>query len=99
MPDDPELEKIDHNIWLWMYYSWLEDINEKHEFSKQYAIFSGSFINPEAANKMIKSSNPDYELSEEEFDESTRRMLEENRREEQPSSLHRRKKRKKTVIN
>lgn len=55
--------------------SWIEDQNQKHKFARDYAIFTGSFTNPEAAKKMHKNDDPDYALSEEEWEESWQRVV------------------------
>ena len=62
-------------VWLWMYMSWIEDQNEKHKFARDYAIFTGSFSNPEAGQKMRKAEEPDYELSDEEWNKSFERVI------------------------
>lgn len=55
--------------------SWIEDQSEKHKFARDYSIFTGSFSNPEAANKMRKYDEPDYELDDEEFEKSFERVI------------------------
>ena len=81
-----------------MFLNWLKDQEDEHEFATDYAIFTGSFANPEMGKKIMDSKNPTYQLSDEEFDESTRKMLEQSRQiddmQKQNNSLHRRKKRK-----
>jgi Glu-tRNA(Gln) amidotransferase subunit E-like FAD-binding protein len=63
-----------------MYESWLSDFEEQNEFARSYAILQGSFANPEMAQKMIKSENPVFESSEEDFERTTQEMLEKNRK-------------------
>ena len=75
MPGDDWFEKIDPMVWLWMYMSWIEDQTEKHNFMRDYVIFNGSFSNPEAAQKMRKHYEPDYELDDEEFEQSIDRVI------------------------
>lgn len=55
--------------------SWIEDQTEKHKFARDYSIFIGAFSNPEAANKMRKYDEPDYELDDEEFEKSFERVI------------------------
>jgi hypothetical protein len=88
--------------WLWMYMNWVEDINEKHRFAKDYSIFLGSFHNSEAAHQMLKAETPDFETTDEEFDEATMKMMQQSEqidkmKETESKSLHRRK-RKKVII-
>ena len=75
MPGDDWFEKIDPMVWLWMYMSWIEDQSEKHKFARDYGLFIGSFSNAEAAQKMRKHDNPDYELDDEEFEQSIERVI------------------------
>lgn len=62
-------------VWLWMYMSWIEDQNQKHKFARDYSVFLGSFSNPEAAKKMHKIDDPDYALSDDEWEESWQRVV------------------------
>ena len=55
--------------------SWAEDQAEKHKFMRDYMIFNGSFSNPEAGKKMRKNDEPDYELDDEEFEQSINRVV------------------------
>lgn len=80
-----------------MYLSWLEDENSKQEFATDNAIFLGAFSNPEAAKQMMSSRNPTYELSDEDFEESTKKVLasrntmsKNSKNEEKQIKLHRR---------
>ena len=55
--------------------SWIEDQNQKHKFARDYSVFLGSFSNPEAAKKMHDKDDPDYALSDDEFEESFKRVI------------------------
>lgn len=57
---------------LWLYESWINELEERNKFDKSLAILTGGFYNPEMARKMMKEENPDYSLSDEEFEESWR---------------------------
>lgn len=72
--------------YLWLYESWLTDLEEQHEFAKNYSVLTGSAANPEWARSIMKSENPDFEMSDEEFDRVSDEIL------KQPikKSLHRR---------
>ncbi len=60
-----------------MYYeSFLADLEEQHEFARNYAILTGSFTNMEMAQRIVSEENPDYESTEEDFDESISMVLE-----------------------
>jgi hypothetical protein len=80
LPDDIWFEEIDPVMWLWMYESWCRDVEEKNEFAKSYAILQGSFVNPDMARKMIKSENPDFESTDEDYEKLSRQMIEDNRK-------------------
>lgn len=75
--------------------NWIRDLEEKHEFATDYSIFTGSFSNPEMARKMMSSRTPTHELTNEEFDASTKKMLDQGRllelEEKANKPLHRRK--------
>ena len=77
MPDDPKITEMDPILKLWMYYNWIEDIKEKVEITKNHAYLLGSFYNPEAVRK-IMDDNDSIEISEEEFEESSRLVMDES---------------------
>ena len=86
-----------------MYVSWIEDQNQKHKFARDYSVFLGSFSNPEAARKIAKSDEPDYESSDEDFEGSIQRVIDDrdkiigNGEENQVSLRHRRRRQKKVI--
>lgn len=59
-PDDPFYENINPYLKVWLYESWIYEKELESEKLKNLAILIGSFINPEAAQKMVKSQNPDF---------------------------------------
>jgi hypothetical protein len=63
-----------------MYENWCRDKEEENEFAKSYAVLTGSASNPEWARRIIKSDNPDFESSDEDYENTTRQMLETNRK-------------------
>lgn len=67
-----------------MYFSWLEDINERNITLRNQACLIGSFWNPEAARKIMNAENSEenIKISDEEFDKVTEMMLSENRKED-----------------
>lgn len=89
--------------------SWIEDQTEEHKFARDYSIFTGSFSNPEAAQKMRKYDEPDYESDDEEFEKSFDRVIQDRDKViswdgkktlEDPSKLrHISKRRRKRIIN
>ena len=58
------------------YESFCADIQENHEFARNYAILTGSFSNMEMAQKIISTDNPDYKSTEQDFAESTKMVME-----------------------
>lgn len=60
---------------LWMYESWIEDMVEKHKFSRNYSILTGSFFNMEMAQKMMNDNRPEYQSTDADFEE-TLKMIE-----------------------
>lgn len=84
---------MDEFTWAWMYQSWLQDQEELHKTYKNFALFLGSFFNWEMANNISKQDNPDYEVSDEEFEESFDKVRQFTELEEQmlqAQSSHRR---------
>lgn len=81
-----------------MYESWYADLEEKNEFARSYAILQGSFANPEMARKMVKLENPDFESSDEDFDNNSKLMIEKNKKELQNSN-QKLKRRKRKLLN
>lgn len=97
MPDDPFIEEMDEFTWVWMYQNWLQDQEELHKTYKNYALFIGSFFNWEMANALSKQDNPDYEVSDEEFEQAYERVRQFSEQEEAQQQIaqtvHRRHKR------
>lgn len=94
LPNDDWFEDLDPVLRLWLYESWCRDLEEQNEFARSYAILQGSFTNPDLAHKMIKSENPDFETSDEDFEKISKQMVENNRKQD---GGHRR--RRKTIVN
>ena len=70
-----------------MFESWYADQEEQHEFAKNYAILGGSFTNPDAAKKMLKADNPDFESDDENYEEVSRQMIQESKAKQKKQSL------------
>lgn len=81
---------------LLYYESYLADLEEKHEFARNYAIFNGSFFNMEMAQRIISEENPDYESTEDDFAESTKMVLDSR---ENTLSEQKRKRKRRKVLN
>jgi formate-dependent nitrite reductase cytochrome c552 subunit len=92
---------MDPMIRVWLYESWIADLQDKHQFTKDYTILGGSFHNPEAARQMIQSENPSIVSTDEEYEASTQMVLEAGKLDkEMQSAIHRRRKRQiRKVIN
>lgn len=72
---------------LWMFEAWFADQEDQHEFAKNYAILEGSFTNPEAAKKMLKADNPDFESDDESYEKVSQEMLAESKAKLKKDSL------------
>lgn len=81
---------------LLYYENFLADLEEEHEFARNYAIFNGSFVNMEMAQRIISEENPDYESTEDDFAESTKMVLESR---EKALKEQKKKRRRRKVIN
>ena len=68
MPSDPFFEEMDPYEKLWMYNSWCEDKDELIDLLREHGILIGSFTNPKVAQAMKKAENPDYSMTDDEFD-------------------------------
>ena len=64
LPDDPFYETINPYLKVWLYESWLHERELESERLKNQAILIGSFFNPEMAQKMLKSENPDFQSTD-----------------------------------
>lgn len=99
-PDSEYYEKMNPFLRLWMYYNWRQDQVEKHEFTKDYSTFIGSFFNPEAAHKILNSNEI---VATEQDDEAITEMLRQRQQQEQQAeeqqTTRRRRRRRKGVIN
>jgi len=83
---------------LWMYESWCEDQVEKNEFAKNYALFIGSFSNPELAQKYVREEKPTFQSSDEDFEESTRMMLRDRDKKIKMEEKPRRRRRRRQIL-
>jgi hypothetical protein len=83
-----------------MYESWIQDLREKNDFTRNYAILTGSFSNMELAKRMIASENPTFESSDADF-EATTKMIEEDveREAADKQTRRRRRRRRQGVVN
>jgi len=62
---------------MWHYESWFHEQELQMEQLKALGILVGSFYNPEAANKMIKQEKPDFESTDEDWDDTSKMIREE----------------------
>lgn len=75
-PDDPYFEEMDEWTWAWLYQSWIQDQEEEFNKYKDFSLFVGSFSNPEMAQTIARRDNPEYQVSDEDFNKSVK-VLEE----------------------
>lgn len=76
-----------------MFNHWVEDHNENVELIKNQSYLVGSFINPEAARKLMDKSNT-ISVSDEEFDKFSKELFAEKKEEDKPRKRKRRKAKK-----
>lgn len=83
---------------MYMFYQWIEDINEQVELFKNHGYLIGSFTNPEAVQKILGGNT--LSSSEEEFEQTSQIVAETIRkqREEQALTTNKRRRRRKTSI-
>lgn len=70
-PDDPKIDDMEPVKKMWMFYNWLEDQSDDAELAKNHAYLIGSFINPEAVQKLRGQGATVHKSTEEEFNKST----------------------------
>lgn len=70
LPSDDRIEKIDPIEKQYLFVNWMQDQTEKFEIAKNHAYLIGSFINPEAAKKLLEGDADQIESEDEDFDKS-----------------------------
>jgi DNA-binding transcriptional regulator GbsR (MarR family) len=53
--------------WLWYYYNFIQDREEKFEFNRDMVEYHASFIEPEAVRKIRNAREQSIEVSEDQF--------------------------------
>jgi hypothetical protein len=81
--DDPFFDKMNPYLKRLLFELWINEQNDEMEKLRSFGIFVGSFSNPEAAKQMNQMDNPDFNLSDEEFDQSFNIVLESRSKKEQ----------------
>lgn len=81
-----------------MYESWIQDLKDEHEFSRNYSILTGSFSNPEMAKSMLKKDEATFSSSDEDFEKSIK-MIEDDIQQKEGSLRRRRRRRRQGVVN
>ena len=94
--DDPWFDEMDPLMKLMYYESFRQDLEEKHAFARNYAIFNGSFMNMEMAQRIVSEDNPDYASTDDDFDQSTRMVVEGRKKAEK---TQKKKRRRRKVVN
>jgi len=74
--DDPYFDNMNPYLKRLLFELWIDEQNTEMEKLRRFGIFVGSFSNPEAAKQMNEIDNPDFNLSDEEFDQSFNIVLE-----------------------
>lgn len=82
-----------------MYESWIQDLREKNDFTRNYAILTGSFSNMELAKKMIDSETPTFASSDADFEATTKMIEDDVDREMAQKNKRRRRRRRHGVVN
>ena len=92
MPDSSWWETQDPVFLSYLYEHWANEQEYEYDLARSLAILVGSFTNPEAAQKMLKDENPDFESSDEDFKKSMQ-MVEEDAEKAEKQKSKRRKRR------
>jgi len=96
LPDDNFYEDINPYLKAYLYETWIFEQEEEAELRRREIIFLGSFSNPEAAQRIVKSENPDHSSSDEDFDKATEGVR--NKIIESDSKKGRKKRKKRKVL-
>lgn len=91
LPSDPFYENISAYEKIWLYESWLHDLEMEAQIRKNQAILIGSFSNLEMAQKMVMADNPKAQATD--LDATTKKVRE-NILEATKSPKNKRKRRK-----
>lgn len=75
----------DVNPWtyLWLYYSFLQEEEDRTQFHRSMSIFQGSFSNYEMAKAILKADSPTAEMDDEEFEALSENILAESKAKEE----------------
>ena len=84
-------------MYLWMYESWIEDLNEKNKFARNYSILTGSFSNMDLAQKMMVEKSG-FSSSDDDFERTTQ-MIESGTFDKKDNNNVKRKRRRRRVVN
>lgn len=77
----------------WMFHNWYEDYSDEYKLLENQGMLIGSFINPEAAKKMLGVGAETHSSSDEEFDALSKKIAEISKA-DQENKKDRRKRRK-----
>ena len=85
LPDDPEENPF---LKIWLFQCWKEENDLHNKNLRNQAILIGSLHNPEAARKLAKKDDPDYDAGEEGYEGAWQEVL--KAREEELGNMPRR---------
>ena len=91
--DSPWFDELDPVLKVYMYEHWCRDKEEEFELARSQSILIGSFTNPSAAQDMLKSENPDFASSDEDFERSVQ-MIKESKK----NQVRKRKRQQRKII-
>jgi len=74
LPDDTFYENINPYLKIYLYESWVYDLELEAQREKNQAILIGSFSNLEMAQKMIRDENPNIQATN--LDETSKKVRE-----------------------
>lgn len=80
---------------LWLYEAWIAKEENDLERDKAFAIFQGSFSNPEMARKFYNKENPQFQSSDKEWEDSWKMVQADGN---EPKPKKRKSRRKKRVV-
>jgi hypothetical protein len=78
----------------WMFHNWFEDFGDEYKLLENQGILIGSFIDPEAAKKMLGVGREEHSSSDEEFEEVSRKIAAASKAEQEGKKKDKRRRRK-----
>lgn len=78
----------------WMFHNWYEDYSDEYKLLENQGMLIGSFIDPQAAKKMLGIGAEVHSSSDEEFDALSKKIADASKADQENKKKDRRRRRK-----